>query len=147
MKIIRAYPPNFVQIRTAFPAVVGRQGILYAWGDRIYNPSGVNVPWWLQEHEEVHGSRQLDPKAWGAQHFSEDHMIRTWWSAYIEDPEFRLQEEIPAHQAEWEVFKSLMTNKKNQEMYLLNMANRLSGELYGNMISLQDAVSEITSGR
>lgn len=144
MKIIKAYPPNFVQIRTAFPQVVGRQGILYAWGDRVYNPSGVNVPWWLHEHEETHGKRQLE--GFGSDLLSEDTMIHSWWNTYIEEPDFRLQEEIPAHQAEWRVFKSIRLNHKDQKTYLLRMAERLSGPLYNNMISLENALAEITNG-
>lgn len=142
MKIIRAYPPNFVAIRTAFPQVVGRQGILYAWGDRVYNPSGVNVPWWLHEHEETHGKRQL---AGTVLRHGEDSPVNAWWDRYIRDATFRLEEEIPAHQAEWRVFKSIKLNHKDQKTYLASMAQRLSGPLYNNMISLADAIKEITT--
>lgn len=142
MKIIKAYPPNYVQIRTAFPQVVGRQGILYAWGERIYNPSGVNLPWWLKEHEEVHGSRQL---SFASDRNPDDTAIRAWWNVYISDPEFRLNEEILAHRAEWEVYSSLWVNREQQKGYLVHMAERLSGPLYNNMISLAEAVKEITN--
>lgn len=147
MKIIKAYPPNYVQIRTAFPQVVGRQGILYAWGDRIYNPSGVNLPWWLKEHEEVHGSRQshvFHPQNTALGTEWENDAIRTWWDKYITDPNFRLWEEILAHRAEWEVYSSLYVNRAQQKTYLASMAERLSGPLYNNMIGLAEAVKEIT---
>jgi len=121
MRIIRAFPPNFARIASVFPAVKGRQGILYAWGDTIYNPSGIKVLPYLVAHERVHGMRQG-----GA--------IEDWWDKYLHDTKFRRYEEVLAHQTEWQAFLDTGPNCHEQELYLTMIAQRLSSKLYGNMV-------------
>ena len=130
MKILRAYPPNFKAISEVFP-VMGRPGILYAWGDKLYNPSGVKLTPWIEAHEQTHMDRQTDAEA--------------WWAEYLIYPTFRLQEEILAHQYEWGMFHSFYTSPTYLEKYLDMMAKRLSSPLYGNLISYEEAKREITS--
>lgn len=131
MKIIKAYPPNFADIAKVFP-VKGKPGIIYAWGDRIYNPTGITIPDYLLAHERVHGVRQAS-----------GHSIRGWWQAYIESPEFRLAEEILAHRAEYRAYRD-SPKTTGVPNYLAMMAMRLSGPLYGNLIHYHDAIKEIT---
>lgn len=139
MRIIKAFPPNWPAIAAAFPQIKGKQGILYAYGDRIFNPSGGVVAPWLVRHEEVHGLRQEaldDPDtscAWPV------GGITKWWTRYIQNPSFRLNEEILAHRAEWQHYSGPYPDR-----YLGMMAERLSGPLYGNLISVEQAVKEIT---
>lgn len=127
MKVIRAYPPNFSQIAKVFP-VKGRPGILYAYGDRIYNPSGVAVTPWIMAHETVHGERQ---GTW----------LDEWWCEYLADPAFRLQEEIFAHQAEWRSYAHIMqaTGEGTKEGYLNLVAGRLASPLYGSLVTPTEA--------
>lgn len=132
MKIIKAFPPNFAELSLAFP-IKGVPGILYAWGDTIYNPSGIKVPHQLVAHEEVHGKRQQDH--W---HSANVGAVDIWWGRYILDPAFRLAEEILAHRAEWRAYEG-----PDAEMYLERMAERLSSPLYGYLISRFDAREEI----
>lgn len=134
MKIIKAYPPNFSQLKKAFPFIVGRPGILYAWGDRIYNPSGVKVQPWLLAHEEVHGRQQRIA-----------YDTQAWWEAYIRLPNFRLREELEAHRVEWKAYLSTFPENSPFDPcpYLERMAERLSSPLYGNMISKAEAKHEI----
>lgn len=123
MKIIRAYPPNFAQIAAAFP-VKGRNGILYAYGQTLYNPSGIAVTPWLLAHETVHGNRQTVPLV--------------WWDYYINFPDFRFTEELLAHRAEYYRYAELHT-EDDTEMYLTLISQRLASRLYGNMVSEQEA--------
>lgn len=140
MKIIKAYPPNFSEIAKVFP-VKGKQGILYAWGDRIYNPSGIAIPSYLVAHEEVHGKRQLEvPFSW-SNLVDKDAKVNAWWQAYIDHPEFRLQEEIPAHRAEFRAYRDARTS--GVPNYLAMMASRLSGPLYGYLIGFDHALEII----
>lgn len=131
------FPPNYDKIRRAFPTQ-GRPGILYAYGDIIYNPSGVNIPPWVEVHEAVHGERQQQGVACAGLCLCNGG-ITEWWDRYIADKDFRLVEEILAHNAEWKAYSG-----PYRDNYLGHMAERLSGDLYGNLISYEDAVKEIT---
>lgn len=142
MKIIKAYPPNFSPLKKAFPFIVGRPGILYAWGDRIYNPSGVKVQPWLLAHEEVHGRQQTS----GPYNEVLDVLdVLEWWDSYINLPAFRLKQEIEAHRVEWKAYLSTFPENSPFDPcpYLERMAERLSSPLYGNMISKAEAKHEI----
>ena len=122
MKIINEPPPNIEILKKVFPI---RSGVLFSWGDRIYNPDGIDIPEELIVHEEIHGARQIND-------------IEGWWEKYIEDPAFRLQEEIPAHQAEYlHLYKT--ANRQTRRRALVQIANRLSSPLYGKMLKPAEA--------
>lgn len=140
MKIIKAFPPNFSDIAAHFP-VKGHTGILYAFGELLYNPSGYNLMPWLIDHEEVHGKRQLSTYLCDSP--SPDSVLR-WWRRYMNNPRFRLNEEILAHQAEWKSYLKHTSNKTQQQFYLAQMVERLSGPLYGKLITPSEAAREIT---
>ena len=59
MKIITSRPPNFIDVVTVFPRAAER-GVIFAFGDTIYNPSNIVITAALMAHESVHGSRQGD---------------------------------------------------------------------------------------
>lgn len=130
MKILRVYPPNYLDIIKALPWVKGKNGIVYAWGDILYNPSMAHITPWLEAHEGVHGERQ------GAE-------ILQWWDRYLTDPQWRLEEEIPAHRAEWKRYRKVTGSQAMKTRYLRKIADRLSGPLYGNLIDLPGAIKEI----
>ena len=129
-KIIRAFPPNWTYIAAAFP-IKGRPGIVYAYGDRIYNPSGVKIEPWILAHENEHCKRQ------------NEHGIGAWWDAYILNAHFRLAEEVLAHRVEWQDFRSGHHFKANAR-YLERMIDRLSGPIYGLGLGREDARALIT---
>ncbi len=122
MIVVYEYPPNFDMIKKRFPIV---RGVIFAWGNKIYNPDGVHIPKELFTHEEVHGSRQ-------------GTNIEGWWEKYIEDPVFRLKEEIPAHQAEY-CYVCKNQNRQSRRVALKQISKRLSSPLYGKMLSLTEA--------
>lgn len=130
VKVIKAYPPILKELRKTFPAIIGRPGILYAYGDILYNPSGVKITPWLLAHEEVHSGRQeLAGLDW-------------WWTKYQKDKRFRLEEELLAHRAEWKTYKAAHPDRV-ASLYLQYMGERLSSPLYGSMIGLYLAKSRI----
>lgn len=136
MKIIKAYPPNFSLLSKHFP-IKGKPGILYAWGDVLYNPSGVKVTPWVMAHEEVHGMRQL-PMG-----------LDNWWKWYIGDSPFRLAEELLAHRAEWQSFKTEHVFDPGVFRilnYLNTISTRLSSPLYGSLLSFEEAKRRIADG-
>lgn len=132
MKVIKAYPPNFATLAKAFP-IKGRPGILYAFGDKLYNPSGVKVTPWIMAHEMVHGERQQD----------EGMYLEKWWDEYINYPDFRLKEELLAHRAEWKEYQKYVTAGGT---YLDAISTRLSSPLYGSLLSFEEAKRRIANG-
>lgn len=136
MRVVQALPPMFDEIDAAFH-VRGR-AVIFAWGDTIYNPAGIAVSAELHAHEVVHGVRQ------------EQHPgnVEGWWRRYIDEPEFRFDEELPAHVAE---FKSICDQQRPRWHSERNMrrtiaahvARKLSAPLYGSLISLEDAKRRI----
>lgn len=141
MKILKAFPPNYAALAEHFP-IKGRQGILYAWGDRLYNPSGIKLLPWLMAHEQTHMDRQLGHYLC---HIAGYTPVENWWIRYVQNPKFRLNEEILAHRAEWQSFLQHTENKAQQQQYLNQIAARLSSPLYGSLLTLSEATREITS--
>lgn len=127
MRIVQARPPMFAEIDAAF-GVRGKP-VIFAFGDAIYNPLGIAIPPPLVAHEAVHGQRQgTNPAA--------------WWQRYIAEPDFRLAEEIPAHQAEYRAFCAANTTgpaRNRRRMALHAIAKRLASPLYGSLITYERA--------
>jgi hypothetical protein len=140
--IIVDRPPNFEQIRAAFPNA-GSPGVLFAHGDHIYNPSGAVVPAALIAHEEVHLNRQRSagPTPGSTTQWSGPDL---WWQRYIEDSEFRYNEELLAHAAEFKTQKS--ANDRNfGARLLMATALRLVAPLYNYQPprTLQQALKDL----
>lgn len=118
--IVVEYPPNFGDIAKAFP-LANRPGVIFAYGGIIYNPSAIKIPIWILAHENIHLDQQGNTPA-------------LWWKNYIEDPSFRLREEIPAHKKEWQTFLETFPNRHDRRSYQSQIYHRLAGPLYGKMI-------------
>lgn len=132
MKVVVARPPNFGQIVAVFPEAKQR-GVIFTFGETIYNPSGGHIPAWLKAHEGVHFSRQTNHKP----------AIEGWWKRYLEDPEFRLAEELPAHRAEWKAYAEVHKNGNQRAQMLHQIALRLASPLYGSLITFSKAKREV----
>lgn len=131
LNIIQCHPPNFTKIANKFPGVHG-EGVIFAYGDTIYNPSGVDIPASSMDHEAVHCIRQIEI---GVEH---------WWHMYLTDDKFRYDEEVLAHQAEWKNIREDFSMTRQQRRYLLKqIAKRLSGPLYGRAVSFEKANRDI----
>jgi hypothetical protein len=117
--IIHERPPNFEQIHAAFPRADGA-GVMFAYDGNIYNPSGIVVPPALIAHENVHLIRQARPTVCAS--------ADQWWEWYINESDFRYNEELLAHVAE---FKAQRYNDRNASARLLTAtALRLVAPLY-----------------
>lgn len=123
LKIIVDFPPNIKDIKNRF-TLTGRE--LFAWGDIIFNPSGSKVPKQLLAHEHVHSKQQGDK-------------IKAWWDRYLIDKEFRLSQELEAHQVEYYVFCKNEPNRNRRRIYLKIVAKKLSSRIYGKMITFGKA--------
>lgn len=109
-------PPNFERIRAAFPNAV-RRGVLFAYGEDIYNPSSVPVSRALLAHEYRHCARQFQ-------------RVDAWWDKYIEDPEFRYNEELIAHADEFIDLMKGVGDRNKRTKLIMTTAARLIAPLY-----------------
>ncbi len=124
--IIVDRPPNFEQIRAAFPRA-DQPGVLFAFDGNIYNPSGIVVPPALVAHENVHLARQndMDPRS---SYPTRVTGADVWWDHYLRDTEFRYHEELLAHAAEFRVQR--YNDRNASARLLLSTALRLVAPLY-----------------
>jgi hypothetical protein len=118
-------PPVYERCDAQFK--IAGKPILFAWGDTIFNPEGVEIPPELFAHEAVHGKRQLNI---GIEH---------WWDRYLDFPVFRFAEEELAHRAEYQAYARRHPNPRKRMLVLDAIAERLSGPLYGNLVTFADA--------
>lgn len=129
MKIIVARPPLFDEINARFH--ISNKPIIFAWGDKIYNPMDVVIVPQLLAHEAVHGERQGND-------------IEGWWHQYIANAKFRLAEEIPAHRAEYLYLINHAPNRQERRVALTQTAQRLASPLYGFMTTVAQAKRLLT---
>ena len=91
MKEVKAYPPNWAEIqRTLTP----EKDTIYCWGDTVYNPSGNEIPEDVWVHEALH-TKQQEQYASPA----------IWWSRYLLEPAFRLEQELDAYAVQYAFVK------------------------------------------
>ena len=121
-KIEIAEPPNFALIVAVFPEAV-KPGVIFAYGDTIFNPSGVEIPPALIAHECTHLERQTG-------YVPERLNPIIWWDRYLRDPEFRYDEELYAHVAEFEAQLEGFIDRNQRAQLLMRTARRLIAPLY-----------------
>lgn len=134
MQIVVARPPNFDAILRVFPEAASK-GVMFAWGDTIFSPDSAYVPPQLIAHEEVHESQQ---RADGPE---------KWWDQYLVSADFRLQQELAAHIVEYHEFIKHTRSRPMARGYLAGVASRLSGPLYGGLMSFDEALVAVKQGR
>lgn len=134
MLVVIGYPPNYAAVKAAFSLRSGT-GTIFAWGQTIFNPDRIIITPSLHAHEEVHSIRQL---AMG---------VEEWWDRYMVDTRFRFDEELLAHRAEFERCKDgpPMLSATAQRKTLGQIARRLSGPLYGRLITPEKAAGLIVA--
>lgn len=134
MRVLAEKPPIWDRIVAAFPHVDRQPGIIFAWGTRVYMPFGGTLTRELAAHERTHGQRQLKMG------------LDAWWDRYLADPDFRYAEEAPAHRAEYWAFCRREADRKARAWFLEQVAQRLSGPLYGGVTTLDQARRCILTG-
>lgn len=133
MKIIKGYPPNYAALCTRFP-IKGRPNVIFSYGGIIYSPSTGFLPPAIIAHEEFHGERQ---RLMG---------VEAWWEKYCEDHTFMFTEELLAYRVEWDRFKNgpPFPSRSAMDRVLRGIAERLSGPIYLNAVSYEDAMKLLT---
>lgn len=125
MKVVKGYPPNFEKLSKKF--ILKEPGIVFTYGDTVYNPSGLPLPPDLEAHEQTHVDQQatMGPEA--------------WWDQYLEDPDFRLGQELEATKVQYQ-YICKTENRQGRQEGLHFLAKMLSSAVYGNMIKKKEAM-------
>lgn len=122
--------PNLQLLKEKFGA--NEKYSIIAYGDKIYCPAeGMSQD--LLVHEMTHCERQG---------MREDSAER-WWKMYIRDENFRLKEEVIAYQAQFNFCKKVYKDRNRLDKIRRALAQELSSELYGNIISNSEAMELI----
>lgn len=116
--IKRQYPPNIQAIWCLIPES-RRNGVIFAYGDKIFVPSGNDISHHLKVHEAVHCIRQKEIG------------VEFWWDKYLTDWRFRYHEELMAHRAEYLSMVRGNPNRNARRAALKIVAQRLASPLYG----------------
>lgn len=130
--IVLDHPPIYDEISSVF-RIYDRRDVVFAWGDRIYNPYDVHIPTEILAHEAVHGGRQG----------TREQDIRDWWKRYMEEVHFRLAEEVHAHRAEYLWLMNHAPRGRRRSALKL-VAGKLASPLYGQMLKPAEAKKLIT---
>lgn len=124
MEVVNDTPPNIKDLSN-FPIT---KDTIFCYGNKIYNPSGKEIPEDIIFHEKVHGERQ-------------GNNPELWWTKYCYDHQFRLQEELIAYAAQYKLITDTFPHKSHKEA-LTELAINLS-TLYNLNLSYGEAESKI----
>lgn len=123
MEIIHKYPPNYKEIKSKLKPT---EFTIYCYGDKIFNPSGLNIPEDLIVHESVHFRQQKEIG------------VERWWSKYLEDDKFRLDQEVEAYREQARYidnnYSRSLRKRLKEEITIY-----LSSEIYGSLITKEEA--------
>lgn len=133
MNVINDYPPNIGEIKKAFD-LTGKRPI-FTYGNTIYNPHNCSLETHLHVHEEVHMKQQKEMGMFLG--------VRRWWTKYLNDPEFRLSQEIEAYRAQYQYVKKVVKDRNKVAKFLSLIASDLASPMYGNLLNTQEAIKLI----
>lgn len=118
LKIVKSFPPNIDQIKSVFTIP---HSVVFTYGDILYNPTGSFINSALMIHEETHQKQQ-------------DSHPDIWWSRYLIDPDFRLDQEVEAYRNQYQYMQKNIKDPFKLEQQLTFLANDLSSPMYGSII-------------
>lgn len=126
------YPPNYDEIAKAFH-IKDTPNIVFTYGYQLFVPNKDSViDKHLLEHEQTHALQQAEMG------------VEEWWKKYLADPGFRITQEVEAYRNQWRSMWTLPI--KARAGYLTHICEGLSGAMYGNMVTPEEALHLITDG-
>jgi hypothetical protein len=123
------YPPNIEDIRKVFD-IKNEKGIIFTYGNKIYNPDSVDIDETFLAHEHVHSLQQAGD-------------IEGWWKKYLNDKDFMLSQEIEAYKLQYKYYCNYNKDRNKRFIFLNSLANILSSNVYGKSISKTEALRKI----
>lgn len=101
-------------------------GVIIAFGGKIHSKDDI-MPQKVV-HEKIHLDRQKE--------MGDD----VWWTLYIDNEIFRLEEESIAYRAEAKFIKNYINNREVRFQMLREIAHAFSSSLYGNIVTIDEAM-------
>jgi hypothetical protein len=131
LNIVRAYPPNYTAIVTSIPGA-RNPNVVYTYGDTVYTGnSPAQLPADLAEHEAVHAEQQAVMS------------VEAWWSCYLADKQFRLEQELAAYRVQYKYVQSFASRTQRRTV-LSHIISALASPIYGNVVNREQARELIT---
>lgn len=130
-QIVKMYPPNYSEIIKKLPAVKKRPNAIFTYAPKIYWPAGGVLPMDFHKHENHHIEQQNALEGGAAE----------WWQRYLEDPKFRLDQELAAYRVQWKY--AYIYNRQKRKELLNKIAGDLASPMYGNLITKAEAIKLI----
>ena len=132
--VVPTFPPNIDAIYKVLPAASRFPGVVFTYGENNHNPSGKELASHLIHHEEVHMRQQ---KEMGPE---------KWWERYLEDPDFRLSQELEAYRAEYK-FVMENYNRDVRRKLIAHITSSLASPMYGGLVNKKLAAELILEGQ
>ena len=129
-------PPNIDEIKAAIPDIDITK-MVFTYGDTVYNVpldvDGHPIP--LSPHLEVHERVHIQ------QQTASDTTPALWWSKWLTDDDFKLQQELEAYAKQYAFVRGFAPMEQCAQ-FLFQLAGSLSSD-YGLPLSLPEAESKI----
>ena len=132
MQIKIGKPPYYDECVKAF-GIDKRKGVVFTYGQDLWNPDNVEIPDHLFEHELVHCAQQGGDNA----------LASIWWRRYIDDSKFRVDQEIEAYKKQYQFICTKIKDRNARFRALHILAVDMSSPMYGSSISYTDAIRRI----
>lgn len=107
------------------------KGTVFTVGETIHTKQP--IPKDLMVHELTHVRQQRDFEGG----------YEEWWNRYLEDPKFRYTQELEAYRAQYGWIKHNVKDRNQAHKLFMLIAQQLSGEMYGKVVTLQEAMKAI----
>lgn len=105
--------------------------VVFTYGDVISTSRGVMTEDLLY-HEGHHVTQQ---KEYGG--------ADEWWKEYLENPQFRFEQELECYRKQYQWVVKNIENRQVVFSALTHYARSLSGEMYGSIVSFNEAMKLI----
>lgn len=105
------------------------KNVVFTYGDTIHARCYVSGD--LFVHEQTHSIQQ--------ELMGKDR----WWRRYIDEPTFRLSQELEAYRKQYKFFVKHCKDRNLVAKFLFKIGTDLSGQTYGNLISQSEAITLI----
>lgn len=134
VKILNEKPPIYDMLREN-GLNFKEDKTIFTYGDAIYNPANIDIPQDLIAHEMEHMRQQREIQG-GPE---------MWWARYIQDPLWRIQQEVEAYRVQYQYFCSKKKSRDAQLRVLVAIGNVLGSATYGNVVTPAAAIRLIQS--
>lgn len=129
MKVTTTKPPIYDEANKLFKLEENKMAAIFTYGDTIHNPFGCALTPELIRHEETHMEQQD----------GHPEVAAIWWKRYLQDPQFRLDQEAEAYGMQYKMLCQSVKDRNARARYLYQIAGHLCGPMYGNLVTHVEA--------